>query len=166
MLKACCRSLVHRSGSSLYTGSCALPCLHRRRAPSVMIRGAKYSPSWCPQRFRPPRPRPRHCMLSKRVLRVVIVNGFHQYALYGISVCLLTAYMCKVSPVAAPPDERSRARNAILQTLPLIPDAPTDVLKPIVIPQQYTFHDFVTTLPVVRVHSSVIFDFTNPKVVR
>ncbi|KAI0728841.1 hypothetical protein C8Q72DRAFT_973202 [Fomitopsis betulina] len=44
--------------------------------------------------------------------------------------------------------ERSRARNTVLQTLPLIPDAPADVLKPIVIPPPYTFQDFVTALPV------------------
>ncbi|KAH9930845.1 uncharacterized protein B0H18DRAFT_872652 [Fomitopsis serialis] len=52
-----------------------------------------------------------------------------------------------LASVTAPPDERFGARNAILAALPLTPDVPADVLKPIVIPPQYTFQDFVTTLP-------------------
>ncbi|EPS98380.1 hypothetical protein FOMPIDRAFT_1031536 [Fomitopsis schrenkii] len=56
--------------------------------------------------------------------------------------------LSQLSPLAAPPDERSRVRNAVLQTLPLIPDTPSDVLKPIIIPPQYAFQDFVTALPV------------------
>ncbi|TFY64220.1 hypothetical protein EVJ58_g2755 [Rhodofomes roseus] len=52
------------------------------------------------------------------------------------------------APVTAPPDDRLHARNAVLAALPLTSDVPVDVLKPIVIPSQFTFQDFVTTLPV------------------
>ncbi|KZT74072.1 hypothetical protein DAEQUDRAFT_754054 [Daedalea quercina L-15889] len=52
------------------------------------------------------------------------------------------------TPMNIPPDERSRARNVILDALPVTPDTLSDTLKPIVIPSQFTFQDFVTTLPV------------------
>ncbi|KAL1706341.1 hypothetical protein EV121DRAFT_201651, partial [Schizophyllum commune] len=54
------------------------------------------------------------------------------------------------------------ARNKILSSLPVPPEAPEDSLTPILLPNNMTLQDFVQTLPVVRIlNSSAIIILTH-----
>ena len=57
------------------------------------------------------------------------------------------------TPSSDEPSEMIHARYAVLAAMPLPPDAPSDTLKPIVIPAPFTFNEFINSITGVSLRS-------------